>query len=662
MTRAQQTALTLRLRERCKRYRLLVGLLAFALFLLLAWAVRWIGDVGPVQLLRFKPAVLTPTSFAFERSSSVQLNMMALLPSQIGAGKQPKDDGRMTVIEVEEQGRLGIRAYASEAGDWTIGAIITDHRQAQGRNKQDSLSADSNTMSACPFTFKMNPQGVMGDMQFGPAVTTVEKLQIQSILFELQMVFAEQATHQWQGAQRDTLGDYEAHYSVSGQWPDKGLIQIRKNILDYKTNALAKTHFSPVAMAARIKIVKDQSDAEIDLASGLVNTVSHAQTTQMLSSNKLIGESSSSFSAHTISRVDAPELPAVWSGLQREIAACSQRQIVARMNAIDPTLSAQSAELDFWRAVDLLTKQAGKSDYAEKKRVDTLLVNYFRLHPGEIAALIDLLDKRGSNALDLQQELAIWNVIALTGNHAAQQALVGAISNAGLSPQTRSTAANHLFNLEYPEASVFDELWKLQQGKAADAFEAGLAKTALFAIGALAGNEFISASLRASVLQQLSGQLSQAESPSDKMAVLMAIGNSRRQELTGDVQNFLADADGAVRTEAYRALSKIGSDGSLELIKNAFLAETDAKVKSGILAAVSDMPASDNVSAFFRSQAQAQSSTGLLVPVAGYLARNAANSDKNIQALNALIERKPSGQVLQEIYRHVSPDTLKGRK
>jgi hypothetical protein len=382
----------------------------------------------------------------------------------------------------------------------------------------------------------------------------------------------------------------------------------------------------------------------------------------MLSSNKLIGESSSSFSAHKISPSNAPILPTVWSDLQQEIAACSQRQVLARMNAIDPALSAQSAELDFKRAVDLLTKQAGKSDYAEKKLIDKLLVNYFRQHPGEIAALIDLIDKRGGNGLDLQQELAIWNVIALTGNHAAQQALVGAIGNAGLSPQTRSTAANHLFNLEYPEASVFDELWKLQQRKAADAFEAGLAKTALFAIGALAGNEFISASLRASVLQQLSGQLSQAESANERMAVLMAIGNTRRQEPTGDVQTYLNDADGAVRTEAYRALSRIGTDSSMELIRTSFLTETDAKVQSSILSAVSDMPASENVSEFFRTQAQAQTSTSLLVPVAGYLARNATNSDKNIQALNTLIEKKPSGQVLQEIYRHVSPDTLKGRK
>jgi hypothetical protein len=659
MTQANQKALTLRLSELLKRYRRRVGLFALAIFLLLAWAVSWLIDVGPVQLLRFKPAALTPSSFAFERSSSVQLNMMALLPSQIGAGKQPMGDGKMTLIEVEEQGRLGLKAYEVEAGNWAIGAIITEHLQREGRDKQPSLSAP---VSPCPFTFKMTAQGIMHDMQFGPAVTAVEKLQARSILYELQMGFAEQAAHQWQGAQHDTLGDYEASYRVTGQLPDKGLILIRKNILDYKTNALAKTHFSPAAMAAKIKLINDQSDAEIDLASGLINTVSHVQSTQMLSSNKLLGESSSRFSAHKISTDSTPSLPADWSELQQEIAACSQRQVVARMNAVDPVLAAQSAELDFRRAVDLMIKQAGQSDYAEKKHADRLLINYFRLHPGEIAALIDWLDKRRGSGLDIQQELAIWNVIALTGNHAAQQALVGAISNTGLSPQTRSTAANHLFNLEYPEAFVFDELWKLQQGKAGDAFAAGLAKTALFAIGAMAGNESISANLRATVLQQLSGQLSQAENPSDKMSVLMAIGNAKRPELTGDVQNYLSDADGAVRTEAYRALSKIGTDDNVELIKTNFLAETDTKVKIGILAAVSDMPSSEKVNDFFRSQAQAQTNTNLLVPVAGYLARNAANSDKNIQALNAMIERRPAGQVLQEIYRHVSPDTLKAQK
>ena len=85
-------------------------------------------------------------------------------------------------------------------------------------------------------------------------------------------------------------------------------------------------------------------------------------------------------------------------------------------------------------------------------------------------------------------------------------------------------------------------------------------------------------------------------------------------------------------------------------------------MKQRILSSINNMNAPEQISPFYQELANTETNNKLLLPIASYLATNAKASTDNIKALNTIISNKPSGQVLQEIYRHISPDALKGKK
>lgn len=628
-----------------------IGLVLVAAYLLF----RYVGTDATALQVRLKPG--QSYSWTFDRKSTVNLNMMALLPTQPGMSIKQKNDGKMTSIRVEDRGRLQLRVYQEHGGGWTVGGVISDYGALDNADNAAALSPSRTTMSSCPFLFDLSPQGEIGNFRFGYAVTGAERLQIQSVLYELQVILPKQSARQWQTVQRDTMGEFKAAYRITeGKHREKALL--KRTIREYVTNELAASRFSPTVMAAQLKVINDQAEVELWRDNGMAQTVTHAQHTRMVSGETLLGDSNTIFAAHAVDSVSTKLLPDNLDALLSRQVACSQKQIEEQTRSTDPELNRQAADLNLNGALDRFFNLLNAGEFAGKKQAEAFLVNYFRLHPQEIAGVIRYIDQRASNSLDMQKELALWNVIAQTGNHEAQQALAGALADNRLNLQTRTTAANHLFNLRYPEPSLVDALWTFQKS----ATNPDLKNTALFAIGAIAANTAISDGMRTSVLQQLSTLLADARSSRETVIALSAIGNTGRPEMIPELQRYLQAPDQQVRAEAYRALTKIPAEHSLDVIRQSYRSETDSTVKAGILTAVAGMSATEQVSAFFRSEAQSASGSSLLVPTAAYLARNAKQSEANIQALNSIIARNPSGQVLREIYRYVSPDTLKGRK
>ena len=205
--------------------------------------------------------------------------------------------------------------------------------------------------------------------------------------------------------------------------------------------------------------------------------------------------------------------------------------------------------------------------------------------------------------------------------------MVGALSNTGMNMRTRASAASHLFNIEYPEPFMVQELLRLQKVNPGNSGEAQLQSTALFAVGAMAANPRISDAMRSSIVTELSARLKQAEGADEKSRALLAIGNARQPELINDLHPYLRDPDQNLRATAYQSLSKVKADNVMELMQSGYHDESSTFVKTKLLEAVGSMSDTEKASAFIRNEARTEQNNALLLPMASYLTRNAGDNE-----------------------------------
>ena len=231
-----------------------IGLPALALllylFIHLIGGKSYTGDVTEDDMtLRLKEG--QELAFSFARTGMVKLDMVSLLPPQgERSGAKPPPTGTFTDMKVNEQGRLLLKVYPATTGHWDVSGVITDFKSPV------STPGAEDRIQPCPFTFTISAKGSMANFRFGPAVSEPERLRILSILYELQFIFPMKPAREWQTRQRDTIGDYIAEYRITDKNPSRRLLRISKSIISYENNEIAATNFSPVAAAARVKVIR----------------------------------------------------------------------------------------------------------------------------------------------------------------------------------------------------------------------------------------------------------------------------------------------------------------------------------------------------------------------------------------------------------------------
>ncbi|QRN99372.1 HEAT repeat domain-containing protein [Archangium violaceum] len=486
-------------------------------------------------------------------------------PSETASPQQLRLEATLWWRVLEERPAVG----------WVVAATLTDVRLLEG----GAAEAEPARLAALetPFLLQVGRDCRFGDFAFDPSVDAEARRQLQGSLQAAEIVLPPLRRAQWVSRHRDTLGAFDATYTLDASAPDDA-------------PALSRQHGRYIASSLpllppqlggrmRVDVLSSGTRATLDSKGRWVSQLSGGEHLRVWMGNKLLSDVSSQVEVERLE--GARGAPAVLAHLDSgrfawgDASASAKRSSPELPPPPDPALAAMSLDgvlADF-------AKKLGGGHNAVHDATQRL-ASYLSVHP---EAIPDLIARMRGGSLPEQLHSVLFLALEKTGTLAAESGLASALTDRGLSTQDRMRAAVALQDIPRPSERTAHTLIDQARANRSDPEERQVADASLLALGAL--------SHRVDARQPEVGQLAHDELDtrlrvargSEELSVALdAIGNSGDERFADTLRSYTQDDSPLVRAHAARAWRRMES-ATLEPVLIDWLGqEQDARVRRSI--------------------------------------------------------------------------------
>jgi hypothetical protein len=458
---------------------------------------------------------------------------------------------------------------------WVVAATLTDVRLLEGGAAEADPSRRASLET--PFLLQVGRDCRFSDFAFDPSLDAEARRQLQGTLQAAELILPPLRRTQWVSRHRDTLGAFDATYTLDTSAPDETPALTRR-YARYLANTLP---LLPPHLGGRMRVdvLSAETHATLDSKSRWVSQLSGGAHLRVWMGNKLLSDVSSQVE---LERLDgARGAPTALAHLDAGRFTWGQSSSGAKHSAPelpappDPTLAAMTLD---GALADFTNKLRGGHNSVHD--ATDRLASYLSVHPELIPTLIARM--RGGT-LPEQLHAVLFLALEKTGTLAAESGLASALTDRGLSTQDRMRAAAALQDIPRPSERTARTLIDQARANRSDGEERQVADASLLALGALSHR--VGARMpevgRLSH-DELDTRLRTARGTEDLSVALDAIGNSGDEGFADTLRGYTQDAEPLVRAHAARAYRRMEATTLEPVLVDWLAQEQDARVRRSI--------------------------------------------------------------------------------
>jgi HEAT repeat protein len=528
------------------------------------------------------------------------------------------------------------------AAGWVVAATLTDVRLLEG----GTAEADPARRAAleAPFLFQIGRDCRFRDFAFDSTVDAEARRQLQGTLQAAELILPPLGRAQWVSRHRDTLGAFDATYTLDTAAAD-GAPALTRRHSQYIASSLP---LLPPQLGGRMRVdvLSSGTQATLDTRGRWVSHLNGGEHLRVWMGGKLLSDVTSRVELERL--VGARGAPALLANLDAGRfawgdATAARPSAPELPPAPEPALAALSLD-------DALADFAGRLGKGHNAMYDatTRLASYLSVHPEAIPGLLARL--RGGTVPE-QLRSALFLALEKTGTLAAENGLAAALTDRGLSTQDRMRAAVALQDIPRPSERTAQTLIAQARGDRSDGEERQVADASLLALGALSHRvEARMPEVGRLSHGELDMRLRSARGTEDLSVALDAIGNSGDERFADTLRTYTQDTSPLVRAHAARAWRRMESVTLEPVLVDWLGQEQDARVRRSIADTLAeqvreqDRAASPAVLAAAAAQLASESDARTRAALISLLG-SAANSDASARLA-----------LVQQFHRETVPD------
>ncbi|PTL83872.1 HEAT repeat domain-containing protein [Vitiosangium sp. GDMCC 1.1324] len=460
-------------------------------------------------------------------------------------------------------------------GGWVMAASLSDVRLLEG-GSAESDPARRAALEA-PFLLQVDRDCRFRDFAFDPSSDAEARRQLQGMLQAAEVILPPLRRAQWVSRHRDSLGAFDATYSLAASASDEAPAFTRRHG-QYIASSLPML---PPQLGGRMRVDVLSSEAQgtLDARSRWVGQLGTREHLRVWMGGKLLSDVSSSVD---LERLDgARGAPAALAQLDSGRFTWGSAPAGARSSSpeLPPPPEPALAALTLDGALADFSSRLGAGTQGVHEATDRL-ASYLSVHPEVIPDLVARM-RGGSQPEKLHSVLFL--ALEKTGTLAAESGLASALTDRGLSTQDRARAAAALQDIPRPSERTARSLIDQARANRSDPEERQVADASLLALGALSHRvDAKQPEVSRLAHDELDMRLRGARGTEELAVALDAIGNSGDERFADSLRTQAQDASPLVRAHAAQALRRMESGTSEPLLVDWLGQEQDARVRRSI--------------------------------------------------------------------------------
>ncbi|MDQ9090757.1 hypothetical protein RC083_04015 [Pseudoalteromonas haloplanktis] len=504
-----------------------------------------------------------------------------------------------------------------------------------------------------PFSFYLNNNGGLELNEENIEYSRQLRELVTVVLPYLQVVGVSNSYSTWQTKEIDPLGRYKSEYVLTQTAIGS---QVEKRKLNYDTLNKLPALFDVKSTRVFAQIAEHKAVISINTGSQWPNKTLLSEHILLKTGHEVISSIPMQFSALLTEfdhNIDMPDTLA-----QLIAISSSNEKKVLDYYETDDALTALVANKNIDGVFQYYDELASKDQFL----ASDVLVNYLRLHPELSIDFVDAIYKK-MNSLTAEQEIKLWHALAKAGHPEAQIAYIYALENPEFTPLVYYRAIGHIRVFQRPTDDFIAKLWSLQSSLiVADNMTQSdrntLSKGVLFAIATLSTAEHIDSQNKARIIQTIKSRLDFAASDTERLNLLIAVGNTKNSMLLDAVTPFLTSSNSQLQAKAFKALAQMPHNNVIDTYITAYeeIDRTDRKMQYHALKNLNVMDLSDTSIDWVAKRAlqlNNKTETKRLIHILG---DNSSHNQTARTTLEQLLTMKLSAQLKSEIYAYIPPN------
>lgn len=456
----------------------------------------------------------------------------------------------LEVIEVNEQGAM-------------MRAAFTELELTQSMTRAADRS-DAASIEAAPFFIQMDSRCGFTRIGFPEAWDTSARQLVVTVLRAQEIILPEDRSNRWETAQRDGGGVYKANYIALKQDDSKDAeIHIRRQKVMY-TDVSESREFG-----FELSVLGARTTARFDQRQGVIESVRGEEKIRLALPG---GQPQVLAHRFSMERRDVTTANIAFASLEdadfRD--ALDLVNETTREEPADPSLAGMECAVAMANFHSLFDER-GKDAVLPAAR---FLARWLRANP-ELAG--QLLDELRQGKFSQTTHAALFLAIEMAGTEQTRDVLLVAMEDAELSELNRARAASALADHGEPTEVAMNALLE----RAREDRSSMVSTVSRLGLGTMAGRA--EGELGEELHALLGAELDAAESRSDAVAAIDAIGNAADDRFVPKLTEQLAASEPSVRAHAAEALGRMSPEVARDTLVGHLEAEQDPQVVSSTL-------------------------------------------------------------------------------
>jgi hypothetical protein len=476
-------------------------------------------------------------------------------------------------------GKLNLKIFDIESGIIKAGFQFSDLNIEESGKRIQLLENIFSTF----FLAEFEKNGTLIAFYFDNNIAKEDEALISNIIREFQLVIPGNTFGDWSTEEKDSLGDFSAEYTKSGN-------QLIKNKTSYsKINYIAGEKLDNV----KIDIKLSKLNITPSVSSSWVERCEGNESIEMAfkKSDFIFMKASKEYSLEMISFEPDTKL-SIWNngddfnkiklafnkGEKNSYSLFNNRYISYLRNKLKNE-NYNSVITKFLTAKDSVVN------------VKDLLKDYLTIHPEDAYRVSFLL--KNLNINDAKKVNAI-NALSLSNTLKAQEVITDIINDMSYEPILRFYSVVAIGQMKYPTLDSVQTLINVANQKDNEKFSMDISNSAILALGTISNSlKGIKDDVVDIIKDDLKNKLKSTRDPAELSIILQALGNSKNEEFAPEIIPYLAADDSNLRAMAAYSLRDMDDEESLSSLVKSLDKEESPNVKDFILTSLSNRKASE---------------------------------------------------------------------
>lgn len=477
-------------------------------------------------------------------------------------------------------GNLNFKIFSIDSGIVKAGLQFSELEIDNSGKRSEFLENIFSTFFLCEF----KKDGTPIAFYFDNNIAKEDEVLISNIIREFQLVIPWISIGDWSTNEKDSIGEFTAEYSESGN-------EIIKKKMNYsKITQIAGNPNGNIGVNiifSKLNIIPSVASSWIEQAYGKENI-------EMVFKNSdfVFMQASKDYSLEMIPFEPDMKL-SIWTNedtydeIKSAFFKGEKNSQSLTNNLYEAYLRNKLKNENYNTVINKFLK-----GYGSRIDLKELLIDYLTIHPEEAYKTSILL--KNSN-IDQSKRIDVIQALSFSNTLKAQELLNKITNDNTYKSILRLYAVIGIGQMKYPTSDSVMNLMNIsRQKKDTGEFTEDISNSAILALGSISYSlKGINENIVNDINGELISRLKSASTPAELSTIVLAMGNTKNEDFTPEIIPQLSSEDSNLRAMAAYSLRDMSDDKSLSSLLGTLGKEESTNVKDFILTSLSNRKASD---------------------------------------------------------------------